>query len=167
MNFNYTDTLTLKDYSKEEDIIHIHGRVSDLINNPIIFGYGDETDPTYQNIEDTGENFYLEHIKSFGYFRTNNYHRLLTYLDSAQYSVSIVGHSCGLSDRVLLSEIFENPNCKSIEIFYHKKNDGADNFKEITQQLSRHFKPQNKAIMRRRLINKDSRNIIPQNEIIL
>jgi len=38
--------------------------------NPIIFGFGDETDPSYQKIEDSGENIYLEHIKSFSYFRT-------------------------------------------------------------------------------------------------
>lgn len=163
LNFNYTDTLSLKEYSSEEDVIHIHGRVSDLDANPIIFGYGDETDSVYQNIEDTGENFYLEHIKSFGYFKTNNYHRLLSYLDSAPYSISIVGHSCGLSDRVLLNEICENENCKSIEIFYYQNKFGVDNFKEITQQLSRHFKPQNKNLMRRKLLNKNHRNIIPQN----
>lgn len=165
LNFNYTDTLTLKEYAKEEDVIHIHGRVSDLEANPMIFGYGDETDPVYQNIEDTGENFYFEHIKSFGYFKTDNYHRLLSFLDTAPYSVSIVGHSCGLSDRVLLNEIFENQNCSSIEIFYHQKKDGSDNFKEITQQISRHFKPQNKTMMRRRVVNKNPENVIPQNII--
>lgn len=165
LTFNYTETLYAKDYARKEDIIHIHGRVADIENNPIIFGYGDETDPIYQNIEDCGENMYLEHIKSFGYFRTNNYHKLLSYIDSALYSVYIVGHSCGLSDRVLLNEIFEHQNCHSIQIFYHTKEDGSDNFKEITQQISRHFKPHNKNMMRRRVIDKNSQNVIPQNRI--
>jgi hypothetical protein len=85
LNFNYTETLQLKGYAKEEEVIHIHGRVADADRNPIIFGYGDETDPIYQKIEDSGENVYLEHIKSFGYFRTPNYHNLLSFIDSAPY----------------------------------------------------------------------------------
>ncbi|TKK64636.1 hypothetical protein FC093_22045 [Ilyomonas limi] len=165
LNFNYTDTLQLKDYANEDDIIHIHGRVTNIKNNPIIFGYGDESDPAYQNIEDSGENVYLEHIKSFGYLQTHNYHDLLSYIDSAPYEVFIVGHSCGLSDRILLNTIFEHPNCKRIEIFYHVRNDGSDNFKEITQEISRHFKPHNKDMMRRKILNKDIRSFIPQNKL--
>lgn len=163
LNFNYTETLNYKKYQNMDDVIYMHGRVEELDANPLIFGYGDETDPTYQNIEDSGENFYLEHIKSFGYFKTSNYHNLLSYIDSAQYLVYIVGHSCGLSDRVLLNTIFEHQNCLKIEIFYHRRDDGTDNFKEITQEISRHFKPQNKGIMRRRISDKNIMNIIPQN----
>lgn len=162
INFNYTETLYLKRYVKQENIINIHGRVAEMDLNPIIFGYGDESDPTYQSIEDSGDNQYLEHIKSFGYFKADNYHKLLSYIDSEIFSVYIVGHSCGLSDRVLLSEIFEHKYCQSIEIFYHLKDDGTDNFKEITQQISRHFKPHNKNIMRRRVAYKSFKNIIPQ-----
>ncbi|MBK8495851.1 MAG: hypothetical protein IPL50_13175 [Chitinophagaceae bacterium] len=93
LNFNYTETLNLHKYANENDLIHIHGRVAEKLDNPIIFGYGDESDPAYQGIEDSGENIYLEHIKSFGYFKTNNYHKLLSYIDSTSYSVQIVGHS--------------------------------------------------------------------------
>lgn len=163
LNFNYTETLFGKGYTEKENIIHIHGRVADIENNPIIFGYGDEADPVYQSIEDSGENIYLEHIKSFGYFRTGNYHKLLSYIDSAPYVVYIVGHSCGLSDRILLNQIFEHNNCKKIEIFYHQRKDATDNFKEITQEISRHFKPQNKGLMRRKIVDWNHRNIIPQN----
>ncbi len=77
LNFNYTETLLTKEYAQKEDIIHIHGRVTDKNSNPIIFGYGDESDPTYQNIEDSAENIFLEHIKSFAYFKTNNYRWVL------------------------------------------------------------------------------------------
>lgn len=153
-----------KDYAAEDEIIHIHGRVEDLNYNPLIFGYGDESDPVYQTIEDSGENVYLEHIKSFGYFRTKNYQKLLSYIYSDPFKVYVVGHSCGLSDRVLLSEIFEHDNCLSIEIFYHQRNDGSDNFKEITQEISRHFKPQNKRLLRRRVKSQSQQNIIPQNQ---
>ena len=165
LNFNYTDTLCSIGYAVEKNIIFIHGRAADVENNPIIFGYGDESDPAYQDMEDSGENIYLEHIKSFGYFKTNNYHSLLSYIDSAPYIIHIVGHSCGLSDRILLREVFEHPNCQAIDIFYHVRNDGSDNFKEITQEISRHFNPNNKNIMRRKIINKNIKNIIPQHKI--
>lgn len=164
LNFNYTETVIRKHYAIEDEVIYIHGRVTDIENNPIIFGYGDESDPVYQNIEDSGENLYLEHIKSFGYFQTNNYHQLLSYIDSEPYVVYIIGHSCGLSDRVLLNQIFEHKNCEKIEIFFHLRKDGTDNFKEITQEISRHFKPNNKSLMRRRVGNKDFENVIPQNQ---
>ncbi len=131
--------------------------------NPIIFGYGDESDPQYQQIEDSGENVFLEHIKSFSYFKTDNYNRLISFIDSDIFDTCIVGHSCGLSDRILLNTIFEHQNCRKVEIFYHKLNDGSDNFTEITQEISRHFKPQNKGLMRRRVSFKDPKNIIPQN----
>ena len=163
LNFNYTDTLTTKGYANDDNIIYIHGKSSEIEKNPIIFGYGDESDPSYQAIEDSGINLYLDHIKSFGYFNSNNYNKLITYIDSKFYHVNILGHSCGLSDRVLLSEIFEHPNCKKINIFYHRREDGSDNFKEITQQISRHFKPSNKNIMRRKIEDKNLKNLIPQN----
>ncbi len=162
VNFNYTDTLSALDYANEDEVIHIHGRVSDRERNPIIFGYGDETDPMYQKIEDTGDNIYLEHIKSFGYFRTNNYRRLISTLNAGHFKVYIVGHSCGLSDRILLSSIFEHRYCTEIEIFFHKRSDGSDNYKEITQEISRHFKPQNKESMRVHIKPYDSKNFIPQ-----
>ena len=165
LNFNYTETLRAKDYANEEEIIHIHGRVTDIKQNPLIFGYGDESDPVYQSIEDSGENIYLEHIKSFSYFRTPNYHNLLSYIDSCSYVVYVAGHSCGLSDRILLNQIFEHSNCRSIEIFFHKRDNGTDNFKEITQEISRHFKPQNKGLMRRKVKGYNQKDFIPQNKI--
>ncbi len=161
LNFNYTETLNFLRYSNDEDVIHIHGRVTERETNPIIFGYGDEYAPGYQDIEDSGENIYLDHIKSFGYFKTNNYNRLLSYIDSEPFEVYILGHSCGLSDRVLLNGIFEHEYCKRIHIYYHKKSDGSDNFKEITQEISRHFRDKEK--MRRKIVDKNNKNIIPQN----
>jgi len=162
--FNYTETLIEKKYTSEESVIFIHGRVKNHKTSPIIFGYGDETDSAYQDIEDSGDNLFLEHIKSFGYFSNDNYNKLISYIDSYRFSVSIVGHSCGLSDRVLLNEIFEHQNCQQIDIFYHRKDNATDNFKEITQEISRHFKAENKNKMRRRVKWKTPLNIIPQNK---
>lgn len=161
LNFNYTDSLALNGIP-ESQCIHIHGKVSDPTNFPIIFGYGDETDKYYQEMEDSGENAYLTFIKSFGYFKTNSYQRLLTFMDSARFNVFIIGHSCGLSDRVLLSEIFEHPKCDKIELFFYINELNEDNFSELTQEVSRHFKPQNKSLMRRRVCPRNIENIIPQ-----
>ncbi|MEP7375882.1 MAG: AbiH family protein [Chitinophagaceae bacterium] len=163
INFNYTDTLITHNYAYEHEVIYIHGRAAQMENNPIIFGYGDETDSNYQKLENHGDDNCLNHIKSFAYLKTENYQKVMSLIDSDPYVVYIVGHSCGLSDRILLSEIFEHKNCNRIEIFYHQRPDRSDNFKEITQEISRHFKPANKGLMRRRVSYKDSNNVIPQN----
>jgi hypothetical protein len=55
---------------------------------------------------------------------------------------------------------------EKIEIFYHVRKDGSDNFKEITQEISRHFRSQNKKVMRRKIGDKNTRNIIPQNTVL-
>ena len=71
-----------------------------------------------------------------------------------------MGHSCGLSDRVMLNTIFEHENCRSIKIFYHKKKDGTDNYSDIVQNISRHFKE--KSLMRRKIVNKSLSIPLPQ-----
>lgn len=53
------------------------------------------------------------------------------------YQVYILGHSCATSDRVLLQTIFEHENCISIKPFYHKKNDGSDNYTDLITNISR------------------------------
>lgn len=165
LNFNYTNTLVQLHYAYPEELIHIHGTADPNSKNSIIFGYGDESDPDYQKIEDSGNNDFLDHIKSFGYFLNSNYHDLLSFLGSRTFVVYIVGHSCGLSDRVLLRQIFEHENCTQIEVFYHKKDDGSDNFTTITHEISRQFKPQNKDLMRKKIKDKGDWDFIPQNQV--
>jgi len=155
LNFNYTSVLNL--YSEELyqsdsfDIINIHGSIDD-VNNPIIFGYGDEMDPFYEKIENLNSNEFLRHIKSFGYFKTSNYRNFLRFVEDNEYEVYIMGHSCGISDRILLNSIFENEKCKGIQIFYHKKSETENDYFEKTQEISRHFRPQNKDSMRRKIV---------------
>jgi len=149
LNFNYTNTI--KNYITEEaienakkyreinySINHIHGKLNDA-NNPLIFGFGDEIDEDYRRMELTNNNNFFEFIKSFGYFKTDNYNKLTDFLDSGFYEVLVVGHSCGLSDRTLLNMILENKKCNSIEIIYHQKLDG-NNYTNLTYEISRHFK---------------------------
>src|SRR5690606_31934204 len=128
-----------------------------------IFGFGDEVDEEYKFIENLNDNRFLSHIKSFKYLNTLNYSHLMRFIDSDSYQVYIYGHSCGLSDRIMLKEIFENENCKSIKIFYHQRGDGNDDFMEKTQDISRHF--DNKGLMRRKIVPKDLCQALQQNNI--
>jgi hypothetical protein len=165
LNFNYTDTESK--YSKykymvntyfssielkiEKEIIHIHG---DLKNddNPIIFGYGDEIGKEYLKIENLKDNEYLANIKSIKYLETDNYKKLLNFINSDNYQIFVFGHSCGTSDRTLLNTLFEHENCASIKVFYHKKEDGTDNYSDVVRNISRNFT--NKMVMRDKVVNK-------------
>ena len=155
LNFNYTNTaekLYVKsDHYPKCELIHIHGKLDDK-NNPIIFGYGDEMHEDYKKIVDLNNNAYLENIKSIRYLETDNYRRLLGFIDSAPYQIYIMGHSCGNSDRTLLNTLFEHKNCLSIKPYYHQREDGTDNYIDIVQNISRDFKDM--TLMRDRVVNK-------------
>lgn len=154
--FNYTSTLELysKKFPPKNPIIYIHGKLFDN-NNPIIFGYGDEMHPYYEKLENLNSNEFMKNIKSFGYFKTNNYQRIIRFLEGSgnSFTVKIIGHSCGLSDRILLNTIFEHPNCKSIKIYYYQKNENDNDYFEKTQEISRHFKSSAKGNMRNKIIS--------------
>lgn len=148
LNFNYTYTpdLYMHDLNPKFannpliDSIHIHGELYN-VENPLIFGFGDEMDDHYKILEKKNDNRFLDNMKSFGYFRTDNLRRLSRFLMEGEYQVQIMGHSCGLSDRVMLNGIFEHDNCRSIKIFHRRRGSHLDetNYKELTQNISRHF----------------------------
>ena len=152
--FNFTNTIEYYLDSLglgRESLIYIHGQINNP-SNPIIFGYGDEMGSYYSKIEDLNENEYLRHMKSFGYFKTSNYQDLLRFIDLSDFNVNIMGHSCGLSDRVLLHTIFCHANCKKIQIYYHQKDSKNTDFETKTMEISRHFKPEDKAKMREKIV---------------
>jgi len=160
LNFNYTNTIDLYDVelgykTGRTKKINIHGEI-DSMENPIIFGYGDEMDPYYRTLENLNMNSILDHIKSFHYLKTGNNSALTSFLDSGDpFTVYIMGHSCGISDRVLLNSIFEHKDCQKIKIYYYKRDDGSTDFFEKTQEISRHFKPGNKEVMRNKIVSLD------------
>ena len=151
LNFNYTKTVDT--YLKSADIftqIHIHGS----LHNPygMIFGYGDEFDDKYKKIQDLNNNECLANMKTIKYLESDNYRKVLQFIDSAPFQVCIMGHSCGNSDRTLLNTIFEHKNCISIKPYYYMKDDGTDSYIEIIQNISRNFKDMK--LMRDRVVNK-------------
>jgi Bacteriophage abortive infection AbiH len=175
LNFNYTSLVRAyidEVKSKKYDLVYenqIHGSLENTQfipndnneRNKMIFGFGDEMDDDYKAIEKKNDNNYFKNIKSFGYFQTNDYRNLRNSIDSGYFQVLVMGHSCGLSDRVLLNTIFEHPNCCSIKVFYHEnKEKQTDNYNDIVQNISRHFNK--KEMMRERIVPKNLCKPLPQ-----
>lgn len=150
LSFNYTDTAR-----KYENFNLTHNYIHGELANPknIIFGYGDELDKDYQKLLDRNENELLRYVKSVKYLETGHYRKLLEFIQSAPFQVYIMGHSCGSSDRTLLNTVFEHENCVSIKPFFHKLNDGSDNYLELVQNISRNFTDMK--LFRDRVVNKE------------
>ncbi len=150
LSFNYTGTA--RRYGNF-NISHnyIHGEL--LKPKSIIFGYGDELDKKYQDILDTNDNELLRNVKSVKYLETRRYREMLEFIQEAPFQVFIMGHSCGNSDRTLLNTVFEHDNCVSIKPFYHKWDDGTDNYLDIVQNISRNFTSMK--LFRDRVVNKE------------
>lgn len=151
LNFNYTKTAN--EYLENRDnfsLNHIHG----VLESPdsIIFGYGDEFEDKYKKLQNLNNNECLTNIKTIRYLESDNYRRVLAFIESAPFQVYIMGHSCGNSDRTLLNRIFEHKNCISIKPYFYQKKDGTDNYIELVQNISRNFTDMN--LMRDRVVNK-------------
>ena len=165
LNFNYTPTVKI--YSDilntseriETKVNYIHGELENVSDNKINFGFGDEMDEDYKEIENLNDNEYLKNFKSFQYLQNSNYNDLLSYVESEKFQVIILGHSCGLSDRTLLNTIFEHENCRSIKVYYYK-NGEYDNYTDMVQNISRHFN--DKKIMRSKIVSKPFCKPMPQ-----
>jgi hypothetical protein len=164
LNFNYTDTVqkyldklnTTPTVFLKKEVNYIHGQLNSL-GNPIIFGFGDEHDKQYSTFEEYHNNQLFEHIKSYQYLKTPNYRNLINYLNSGDYQVFVMGHSCGLSDRTMFKEIFEHENCKSVRLF-HYNND----FHDKAINVSKHFS--NKGHMRKLIVNYSAVDTFPQSK---
>ena len=152
LNFNYTKTAQTLYARDSDEIINIHGELGSD-RNPIIFGYGDELDDDYKRIERLQDNDFLENIKSVRYHETGNYRRLLGFIESEPYQVVTMGHSCGNSDRTLLNTLLEHPNCISVKVYYHQREDGTDDYSQLIRNLSRNFN--DKAALRDKVVHKE------------
>jgi hypothetical protein len=79
VNFNYT--ATLESYFDADDMAarnielkYIHGTLHD---DDMIFGFGDELDKRYQEMEEDKAKGWFVYVKSFWYFKTSNYRQLV------------------------------------------------------------------------------------------
>jgi len=166
LNFNYTVTIAdylnkIREKVQDTKLINIHGNLDDE-KNPIIFGYGDEEETNYATLEKYDE--CLRFVKTYRYSRTHNYQQFIDFVSAGTFEVYVAGHSCGLSDKTLLSEVFNNRNCTKIKLLtYNKKQDPiikieSTDYIEKTYQIGRVFKE--KSEMRRKLIPFSSADIL-------
>ncbi|MES2799346.1 MAG: AbiH family protein [Bacteroidota bacterium] len=164
LNFNYTNVLEnyIKACSNEipTEVNYIHGDLTRKHGDPI-FGFGDELDKKYLEFEnEKNYNSLVKHIKSFEYLKTKNFYNLTRFVESSEFQVHIYGHSCGISDRTLLNQIFEHENCKSIKVFYYRQENGENDFVEKSYEIARHFR--NKTIFRKKLVPMEMSTPMPQ-----
>lgn len=166
LNFNYTkiaDKYMTRYFQRLPN--HIHGELND--ENSVIFGYGDELDNKYKEIEELNNNEFLNKIKSVKYLERDNYKKMEYFIESEPFQVYIMGHSCGNSDRTLLNKIFEHENCVSIKPFYYaykdKEGNDRDNYTEIVRNITRNFN--DKQILRERVVNKTYCQPLPQSKV--
>ena len=157
LNFNYTNTPYL--YSKKSDplqIMDIHGQIGDK-DDDICIGYGNEQDKRLEELKNRDDYETLRFIKSIYYPEKNRRRRLGLFLEATRFQVDIIGHSCGLSDGVLLNFIFEHPYC--IQIIYHYHEDIQDH-KNKMMNIYRHFNdPQ---LFQKRVIDFETSEKCPQ-----
>lgn len=156
LNFNYTSTF--KQYLNLKDkTINIHGSLGDK-ENPIIFGLGDEYSDIYKKMEDRNEDEYLKNVKSIKYLLSNQYSELQKQVAiSNEIEIYIIGHSCSISDRTLLKELFNNDKCKWIDIYNHN---GKKSYTNSLYGISRYF--DNNQIMRSKVLDYNDSLKIPQ-----
>ena len=161
LSFNYTGTAEMYNRSDVCSLNYIHGK----LDNPegVIFGYGDELDEkNYKELKEHNNNECLRNVKSIKYLESDNYRKVLDFIESEPFQVYIMGHSCGNSDRTLLNTLFEHENCISIKPYYYQKDDGTDNYTELIQNISRNFTDMK--LMRDRVVNKTYCKPLPQNK---
>lgn len=151
LNFNYTRTPELYTANRTNvSINYIHGRID--VPESVIFGYGDELDSGFQKLKNQNNNECLRLMKSIRYLESDNYRKMLEFIESAPFQICIMGHSCGNSDRTLLNTLFEHKNCVSVKPYYYIDKDGKDNYLDLVQNISRNFKDMK--LMRDRVVNK-------------
>ncbi len=140
LNFNYTKNFV--DYLEPNTaIFNIHGEVDSI--NSIIFGYAAEHTEMREllNLEN---NDYLSNIKSIKYKHSLIYSEFIDYMNSYVYShkkdeLWILGHSCGISDKLILRQIFESGRITKINICYYNERDYFDKQVNIRRICSDQF----------------------------
>ena len=171
LNFNYTTYwqkgLKKLFNDKTFPIINVHGElnqtkvnngtVEDIGLNAPFFGYGDDTDNEYKELENIiNKDDWAKYLKTVFYQSTENYKFILDFLEISHFEVVIAGHSCGKSDKTLLKTIFEHDNCVSIKPYFHiwtnKNGETNDNWLGLMANISRIFS--DKARMRELVISR-------------
>jgi hypothetical protein len=157
LNFNYTDILNSYIQNNPAYNRAYHYQIHGNIDTPssVVFGYGDDTHKHYKELEDADVSELLINMKAFYYPSNSHYGNLINFIELDNFEVFVVGHSLGLSDRVLLKTIFESDNCRAIRLF-HRGTEKGHFYKRIA--LSRHF--DDKISMRKKIVDYDANDCL-------
>lgn len=136
LDFNYTETVK-KYLGQNSRIVHIkiHGELKND-ENPIIFGYA-ANKVEASLLSNENDEYLMKNIKKICYMLSDNKKKFENRLNESDYSdinVYILGHSCGISDRLILNEIFKHKKVTSITPLYYKNN---DEYKRIVINIDR------------------------------
>lgn len=136
LDFNYTNTINkyLEKFDSKIQYIKIHGALKNK-SNPIIFGYA-ANDEEAKLLTDKNDEYLMKNIKKLRYKLSNNETMLKTMLDKSNHDIDvyILGHSCGLSDRLILNELFTHKKVEKITAFYYQD---RDNFLKTVINIDR------------------------------
>ncbi|MGM1057527.1 MAG: AbiH family protein [Bacteroidota bacterium] len=164
VNFNYTSTV--KQYienSEKVTVNHIHGSLQE---DYIIFGYGNDQNTDYQEIKDLGIDEFLRHFKTFDYLNNKKYNLIQSQaLEKYQdFEVFVLGHSLGLTDKTLLSEILNSDKCRKIHFFKRKDLENESyqvkhSYRELTYAASRIITNEN--LLRKKIVNFEQSTFFP------
>jgi len=141
LNFNYTRTIeNLYGNFIKCPIIHIHGELENE-DNPMIFGYAANHEESREFLSKNDKE-YMRNIKKHCYKRTDNKNRLHKFLNKCsgkadkynKIDVFLLGHSCGLSDKLILNEIFNHSDIQEIRTFYYENH---ENYFDIQVNIDR------------------------------
>lgn len=138
INFNYTRSiLAYKPYLNRDnvdfEVIHINGKVYDNYLDTcdnIVFGFGDEYSDSFNTIKEYHSA--LKYYKSIEYSIRPEFGRINEIL-TEPYNLVIMGHSCGISDRTLLSMLTNNKNLRKIVIYCENRNDNYERLLYLKQ----------------------------------
>src|SRR5699024_5450001 len=119
--------------------IQIHGGICEknLLGNDMVFGIGDEQEELYHEIESLYDDDWLHCMKSFHYFKNDGYQKLLGFIEKGDYEIFVIGHSCSITDRTLLSMMFEHEHCKKIHVCHYQE---LPSYRKTTYNIARNFK---------------------------
>ncbi|MEM9549382.1 MAG: AbiH family protein, partial [Bacteroidota bacterium] len=148
IDFNYTNTINqyidhISFTSPVLSKINIHGS---LTEENEIFGYGNDLDKEYQRLKELEEDYILENFKTVNYMMDNKYAQFISDINQKKdFDVFVIGHSLGLTDKTLLQEIFDHPNCKNIHLLKRRdlENDltkQKQEFKKLIMSITRIMK---------------------------
>lgn len=132
INFNYTSSIL--NYISNSDMFKVNNIHGSLKEGNIVFGYGNDQNNHYKEMKDSEIDQFLEFFKTFDYLQYSNYDEIYENAINKfdEYEVYILGHSLGMTDKTLISEILNTDKCKKIYLF--KRSDLKDNPKSVRNE---------------------------------